>query len=208
MPINAHSHTLRTPPPPNPPKKANYERSSTIHPKQTPPAPHTPHTKQESLQLQLGVTWITLLLSPPQPWECVCSGGKRGWINWRHRAQECDYSGLVVKAATGLCSIPSPHVALCLSWVTAIHRGLLWLSSTELPAWNWTRSSGHYCCSRSTGLNSPCSQFFFMSKGRCWDHQGQTKTGLTSDALYPPSMLLFWDMHRLEMSKTKRKERF
>ena len=41
--------------------------------------PHTPHTKQNSLHLQLGVTWIALLSSlPPQPWECVCSGGKRG----------------------------------------------------------------------------------------------------------------------------------
>lgn len=99
--------------------------------------PQTPHTKQDSLELQLGVTWTTLLLSSPQPWERACSRGKRGRINWRHRARECDYSGLVCKVATGLCSIPSPHVALCLGWVAAIHWGLVWLSSTELPAWNW-----------------------------------------------------------------------
>lgn len=40
----------------NPHKAHRYTFTHTHIP------PHTPHTKQESLQLQLGVTWVTLLL--------------------------------------------------------------------------------------------------------------------------------------------------
>lgn len=145
--------------------------------------------KQETLELQLGVTWITLLLYPLSPGSvCVCvAGGKQGWINWRHRARECDYSGLVGKEATGLCSIPSPHVALRLSWAEAIHRGLLWLSSTELPAWNWATLQATAAAHESL-FELPGSQFVFISISKCWDYQGQEKTGLTSDALNPPSL--------------------
>lgn len=119
---------------------------------------HTSHTKQDSLELQLDVSRKTLRLSPVSP-ESAGSGGKRGWINWRHQARECDYSGLVFKAVTGLRSIPGPRVALRLSWVTAIQRGHLWLSSTELPAWNWASLQASAAAHRAL-YKFPCLHIF------------------------------------------------
>lgn len=122
---------------------------------------HTSHTKQDSLELQLDVSRKNPPLIPRQPWECTGSGGKRGWINWRHQARQRDYSGLVFKAVTGLRSIPSPRVALCLSWVTAIQRGHLWLSSTELPAWNWASLQASAAAHRALS-KFHCFHFFLV----------------------------------------------
>lgn len=130
-------------------------------------------------------------LIPPQPWECMGSGGKRSWINWRHQARDCDYLGLVCKAATELCSIPSPRVALCLSWVTAIRH--LWLSSKELPAWNWA-SLQATAAAHGALFKLPCSHFFFFisqSKMLSLSRRGKV---LTTNTLNPPCLVLFRDM--------------
>lgn len=120
--------------------------------------PYFPH-KTRLIRVAAGCLTENPPLIPRQPWERTGSGGKRGSINWRHQARECDYSGLVFKAVTGLRSIPSPRVALCLSWVTAIQRGRLWLSSTELPAWNWASLQASAAAHRALS-KFPCFHFF------------------------------------------------